>query len=119
MVREAWQQAQGADVAYRYVGESEAELIKRTGRIPNVDKWGKPKPVFTTTNYYETVEEAEAGLKIGRQHPEGPFEPPTHRVTYNRNAVRYRYAGNVEGGTGIEMITDQSIPALRVEPLRR
>jgi len=107
-----------ADFAYRYVGEVEAEIIKRTGRIPNVNAKGEPKSVFTTTDYYETVTEAEQGLKIGRQHPQGPFEPPTHRVTYYRNSVRYRYAGNVEGGIGIEMVTDQSIRALRVDRLK-
>jgi len=33
-----------------------------------------------------------------------------YRVEFDMNAVKYRYGGNVEGGTGIELITEQSIP---------
>ena len=106
------------DVAYRYVGASEAAVIESSRTIPSVDRLGFPRQVFTTTDLYATAQEAEAGLQMGRINPIGATSPPTHRVTYYRNAVRYSYAGNVEGGTGIEMITDQPIPIIRIDRLQ-
>lgn len=33
-----------------------------------------------------------------------------YRVEFNTNGIKYRYGDNVEGGTGVELITEQSIP---------
>ena len=106
------------DVAYRYVGNSEAAVIQNSRIIPNIDRLGYPKQVFTSTNLYTSTKEAEVALQIGRMNPTGPTSPPTYRVTYSRNAARYSYAGNVQGGTGIELVTDQLIPIIRIDRLR-
>ncbi len=106
-----------SDLAYRYVGEGEANVIGETGTIPNVDINNLPKPVRTTTDYYETVQQAEEGLQAGQLNPGGATSSPAYRVTYLRNIVRYNYVGNSQTGTGIEMITQYQIPVLRIDPL--
>jgi RHS repeat-associated protein len=53
---------------YRYVGEGEAEVIRRTGKIPNVDKYGNPKDVYFTNRLYKTAGRA----KIHNQLPNKP-----------------------------------------------
>ncbi|GBF32787.1 Rhs family protein [Desulfocucumis palustris] len=100
----------GTQAAYRYVSEGELNVIKATGKIPNVDRAGNLKDIFVSPNKYDTILEAEKGLQIGKQNPFGPTGSPVYRVEFNMNSVNYRYGGNVEGGTGIEMITEQSIP---------
>ena len=97
-------------VAYRYVDDIEANIIRKTGKIPNTDAEGKPKDVHTTSNKYDTQSEAENALQIGSKNPEGPKNSPTYRVQFDNDSVQYHYTGIVEGGTGIEMITSDSIP---------
>ncbi|HEX3046054.1 MAG TPA: RHS repeat-associated core domain-containing protein, partial [Bacillota bacterium] len=98
------------DKAYRYVSGGEAKFIMDNGYIPNTDAKGNLKNIFVSPEYYGTASEAEQGLRIGSQNPYGATESPQYRVEFNMNAIRYNYAGNVEGGTGIEMTTSQNIP---------
>ena len=106
------------DQAYRYLDDNEAKAIMRNGgTIPNVDTRGYPKPVFTSINRYETVEDAEEGLQLGRLNPAGPTNSPTFRATYPRNSVTYSYAGNGQTASGFEMITSQAIKILRLDRL--
>jgi hypothetical protein len=44
---------------YRYIGEGEAEVIRRTGKIPNVDRQGNPKDVYITNRLYKTAGRAK------------------------------------------------------------
>ena len=96
--------------AYRYVNEAELNLIRKTGKIPNTRATGRPKDVFVSPNRYDTVVEAENALRIGRRNPLGPTDPPTYRVEFDMDSAIYRYGGNVEGGCGIELITEDPIP---------
>ena len=50
-------------MAYRYMGSSEAGIVRKSGTIPNVDRLGYPRQVFTTTNLYTTTEQAETVSK--------------------------------------------------------
>ncbi|WP_339061221.1 hypothetical protein [Tepidibacillus marianensis] len=95
---------------YRYVSEGELNVIKKTGTIPNTDRAGNLKDVFVSPVKYNTVTDAEKGLQIGKQNPFGATESPMYRVEFNTNGIKYRYGGNVEGGTGVELITEHSIP---------
>ena len=78
--------------------------------IANIDINGNTKNIFVSPNMYNTVSEAEEGLQIGAKNPLGPTSSPAYKVEFNMNSVRYNYAGNVEGGSGIEMTTNQPIP---------
>lgn len=100
---------EGGNTAYRYVSEGELNTIKKTGTIPNTDRSGNLKDIFVSPGKYDLVADAENALQIGTQNPFGATQSPTYRVEFNTNGIRFRYAGNVEGGTGIEMITEQSI----------
>jgi RHS repeat-associated protein len=106
------------DLAYRYMSEEEASLVEMNGGIiPNIDRAGNPKNVFTSPNLYNSVSEAEEGLGIGSLDPRGVYPSPQYRATYQRNLVTYAYAGTVESRSGIEMITRQEIRVIRVEKL--
>ncbi|MGB7604266.1 MAG: RHS repeat-associated core domain-containing protein [Lutisporaceae bacterium] len=96
--------------AYRYVGEGEKAFIEKNGYIPNVDMNLKSKDIFVSPNEFTSISDAESALRIGIKNPFGATQSPLYRVDFNMNSVNYRYAGNVEGGTGIEMITEQRIP---------
>jgi RHS repeat-associated protein len=57
---------------YRYVGESEAEAIRRTGKIPNVDRAGNIKNVYLTDRDYITAGRAKTHLQLPNK--------PTYKV---------------------------------------
>ena len=96
--------------AFRYVSEGELKIIQKTGTIPNTDIAGNLKDVFVSPGKYDTIIDAEKALRIGKQNPFGATESPMYRIEFNTNGIKFGYGGNVEGGTGIEMITKQSIP---------
>jgi hypothetical protein len=95
---------------YRYVSEGELNVIKKTGTIPNTDRAGNLKDVFVSPDKYNTVSGAEKGLQIGKQNPFGATDSPMYRVEFDMSTVKFKYGGNVQGGTGIELITEQVIP---------
>ena len=57
---------------YRYVGEGEAQAIRQSGKIPNVDITGNPKDVYLTNRLYKTAGRAKT-------HNQLPSKP-TYRV---------------------------------------
>lgn len=87
------------NTAYRYVSEGELSVIKKTGTIPNTDRAGNLKDVFVSPGKYDTAADAEKALQIGKQNPFGATESPTHRIEFNTSGIKFRYGGNVEGGT--------------------
>lgn len=97
------------NVAYRYVSQAEYNVIMQNGYIPNTSADGSTKDVFVSPNKYTTVQQAEDALKIGTKYPLGNSDSPMYRVEFKMNSVTYKYAGNVEGSTGIEMTTTQKI----------
>ncbi len=100
-------------VVFRYVTEGEAEIAERTGRVPNVDRLGNPKNVFYSTDRYNSAAEAERALQVGRYNP-GATASPTHVIMASSRAANWSYGGNVEGGTGVEMATENSLDVLGI-----
>ena len=107
----------GDDVAYRYVSGVEAQIAEKSGRVPNVDPSGNPRSVFYSPDRYDSAAEAERALRMGRHNPAGPTASPTHRITVGSRRANWGYGGNVEGGSGIELLTDEALSVLRVEAL--
>lgn len=90
----------------RYVGEGEAAVIEKTKRVPNTTATGESKTVFYTHDKpHNSAAEAQAAYKLP--------EVPTHRVTVDTRSAKPGAAGNVEGGTGIELMTDRSLPTIK------
>jgi hypothetical protein len=89
----------------RYVGPGEAQVIMDTGMVPDTDAAGAPKPVFYTPED-PMVDASAAEIQNAYQLP----NTPTHIVTLDTTGISNSYGGNVEGGTGIEMITNQYPP---------
>lgn len=58
---------------------------------------------------YDTVAGAEKSFQIGTQNPNGATSSPMYRVEFDMTGIKCRYGGNVEGGTGVELITEQPI----------
>ena len=107
-----------ADV-YRYVSEGEANAARSMGRVPNTDVLGKPRSVFYSPDYIDSVAEAEQSLQIGAMNPGGATAPPGFRITASPQGAQWTYGGNVAGGSGIEMLTDQALKVLRIDRLPR
>ena len=102
----------------RYVGPIEARIAQETGFIPNVDRFGNPKTVFVAPEEALTSpEQAESIYRIGAQNPLGPTPTPTHVIIGNSEGVIFDYGGYVEGGSGIELTTQQQIPVISVRPI--
>jgi len=109
----------GRTQVVRYVGAGEAAVAKKSGCIPNVDRAGNPKYVFVTPDKpVETARWAEKKYAIGRNNPSGPTAGPTHGVIGDATEIQFTSGGNVEGGTGAELVTTMPIPVIRVYPLK-
>lgn len=102
---------------YRYVSEGEAQAAESLGRVPNTDLLGQARSVFYSPDYIASSSEAEQALQIGELNPGGSTTSPTFRITASAEGAQWTYGGNVEGGTGIEMLTEQALKVLRVDPL--
>ena len=103
--------SRGSGVYYRYVGEGEAEVIRRTGFIPNVDVHGNFKDVYITNRLYKTAGRAKT-------HNQLPSRP-SYRVKIDPGNVPRRTPFrriNPEDnpdlgiGRGVESITRDPIP---------
>ena len=96
---------------YRYVGEREANEIRNTGYIPNVDENLNPKPVYFTDRNYKTAGRA-------RTHNQMPNKP-VYRVEIDPSNVpnrtpftRVKPEDNPKLGIGggVEATTRDAIP---------
>jgi hypothetical protein len=56
--------------------------------------------------------------QIGRFNPGGPTAAPTHRLTARSSGAGWTYGGNVEGGTGVELLTPNALELVGVERLQ-
>ncbi len=92
-------------------------MAARLGSVPNVDRFGQARNVFYSPNLYSSASAAEEALRIGRLNPLGATESPRWRIEVDPARANWRYAGNVEGGTGIEMLTDRALRVISVEEL--
>ena len=94
----------------RYVGAGEAAVIEQTGMVPNTNAAGALKQVFYTP---ESPLTSASAAQEAYQLP----STPTHAGELDTSAVHNTYGGNVENGTGIELITEDPIPATKITKL--
>jgi len=98
---------------YRYIDQGEYDAIMKNpnGRyIPNTNKFGDLKDIFTSPNKYNSVDEAVNALKIGSQNPNGKYPDPVYRVRFKyENVSGVKEIRYVEGGKGIEVISKDKI----------
>jgi hypothetical protein len=96
---------------YRYVGEGEAQVIRKTGRIPNVDMAGNPKKIYFSNRSYRTAGRAKTHNQLPNK--------PTYRVEIDPSDVtdrtpftRVNPSDNPQWGAGggVEATTRYSIP---------
>ena len=113
--------ADAAKPLYRYVGKGEADVIKDTGVIPNIDRAGNPKDVFISDRRYETAGRAKTHLQLPNK--------PSHRVEIDPanvpNRTPMRRVGPEDNpqwgrGGGTESVTRDPIPVdpSKVEELK-
>jgi hypothetical protein len=98
----------------RYVGAGEAALIEEAGMIPNTNAAGALKYLFYTPEEpMSSASGAQAAYNLGTT--------PSSVVTFDAPGLTNIYGGNVEGGTGIELIAQptQPIPATSITPLKQ
>jgi hypothetical protein len=105
--------------AFRYVSEAEARVVQQSGFVPNVTQAGKAKNVFYSPEQFTSASAAEDALRIGGKNPLGPTATPTHRITVDASGANWNYGGSVQGGPGVELITTEQLPVLRIDPLGR
>jgi hypothetical protein len=72
--------AHTVDVYYRYVSIHEAEIIRRTGEIPNINPRGEPKDIYITDRKYETAGRAKTHLQL-------PYKP-AYRIEIQPDNVK-------------------------------
>ena len=99
-----------ASTGTRYVGPDEARVIKETGRVPNTTRAGEPKSVFyTPEDAVDSAAHAQANYNLPTK--------PSHAVTVDTSSAVPDYAGNVQGGAGIEATTTTKMPAVQIKRL--
>jgi len=96
----------------RYMGRGEAQVVKKTGEVPNVGRDGQPRPTHVTT-YEPTNSASEAQSKY-----ELP-EAPTHRATVPADRVNdigpTPDGRSTTSGGGSQNATSQPIPVKTCE----
>jgi RHS repeat-associated protein len=102
---------------YRYVSEGEARAAQNLGWVPNTDLLGQPRSVFYSPDYINSTSGAEQALQIGQLNPGGATESPAFRITASPQGAQWTYGGNVQGGTGVEMLTEQALKVLQIDRL--
>jgi len=107
---------EGSNV-YRYVSDGEKVAAENSGYIPNTDIAGNAKSVFYSTDQYSSASEAKRALQIGSENPAGPTASPTWRLTASSQGANWSYGGNVDGGGGVELLTENPLRLLGAEPL--
>jgi RHS repeat-associated protein len=96
----------------RYVGAGEAAYIESNGTIPITDAAGAAKQFFyTPEDPMSSASAAQAAYNL-------PYTPSAV-TTFDGTGISNSYGGNVDGGTGIELIgqPSQPIPATSLTPL--
>ena len=112
-------EAEGAAVAsestggkfYRYVGEGEANVIRRTGEIPNVDRAGNPKDVYFTNRSYKTAGRAQTHNQLPNKPTYG-VEIEPENVPNRTPFTKVKSTDNPQWGKGggVEATTRDAIP---------
>lgn len=99
---------------YRYVGEGEAQVIKNTGRIPNVDAAGNLKEAYLTERLYKTVGRAKTHNQLPSK-PSYRIEIDPTNISNRMPFSRVNPTDNPQwgAGSGVESITKD---AIKVDP---
>ena len=93
------------------MGEGEATVVRRTGKIPNVDRAGRPKKVYLSSRRYDTAGRAKTHLQLP--------EKPAYRVKVDPkkvaggsplSKVEAGHNPHWAKGGGTEMVTDHEVP---------
>ena len=96
---------------YRYMGEGEAAVVRRTGKIPNVDRAGRAKKIYLSSRKYGTAGRAKTHLQL----PEKPLyrvEVDPKRVSGGSSLSKVEHGHNPQWGKGggTEMVTEHAVP---------
>jgi RHS repeat-associated protein len=110
-------QSASENKAYRYMSEGEAKVAEKNGKVPNTDAKGNPKDVHYSPDKYDSVSGSESSLQIGKENPHGATASPTHRAEVDASDANWKSAGNVDGGDGVEMVTDRELPVIKIDEL--
>lgn len=102
---------------YCYVDAAMTAVVRVTTAVPNINRAGRPRLVYLTTNRYTSAAKAEVALQIGRHHPRGPYPPPDDRLLLDVSACTLTYNGIVPGGTGTEYTTPDAPKVRTITPL--
>lgn len=99
------------DKLYRYMSETEAQIARKTGSIPNTNAAGAPKNIYITDRLYTTAGRAKTHLQL----PEKPVygvEIDPKNVTGLSKVTRVEPTANPKWGAGggTEATTPNSIP---------
>jgi RHS repeat-associated protein len=103
--------ADTAATGFRYVSEGEAQIIRKRGQIPIVDRFGNAKNVFYTNESFTSAAEARQALSLP--------STPAFRVEFNLGKAPAGYGGIADGG-GAEFILREGaapIPVTLIVPL--
>ena len=104
---------------FRYVSDIEAQIIRNTGQIPMVDRFGNAKNVFYTNESFNSATEAQRALSLP--------ETPKFRVEFNIKTAPAGYGGVADPlfgqpGGGAEFILREGakpIPTTQIIPLNK
>ncbi len=95
---------------YRYIGEEEFHIIKRTGKIPNIDKSGNYKKIYYTNHNYKTAGRAKTHNQL-RSKPKYRVEIDPSNVPDHKSFSWINPSDNPQWGIGggVESTTSNSI----------
>jgi hypothetical protein len=99
---------------FRYVGEAEAQIIRNTGSIPMVDRFGNSKNVFYTNESFSSAASAQKALSLP--------STPKFRAEFDMGKAPAGYGGIADPlygqpGGGAEFILREgagAIPSTRI-----
>ena len=110
---------QGPPPMTRYATEGEVNIAEESGFIPNVNPAGQPKVVYVTPEApVDSASQAENLYQIGSQNPLGATATPTHVIVGDANGITFINGGNVDGGMGTELITENRIPVITITRIK-
>jgi len=109
--------AETAATGFRYVSEGEAQIIRKTGQIPMVDRFGNAKNVFYTNESFTSAAEAQRALSLP--------STPAFRIEFSLGRAPAGYGGITDPlfgqpGGGAELILRKGaapIPVTLIVPV--
>lgn len=102
---------EGDNKFYRYVGEREAEAIRRSNKIPNIDAVGNKKDIYITNRPYKTAGRAKTYNQLPSK-PKYRVEIDPANVPNRTSFTKVKSDDNPQWGKGggVEATTKDAIP---------